>query len=111
MNYGTAENTINIFRETNPSALSKGLVISLNSFAGRIEVSNSVFNKNMVFFPSAAFSNAPKFNQTVFDPIVNTFIKWGGENALDKRYLRMSVESSELNHTIQFWNYLKYYDD
>ena len=70
---------MNIYESKNPNTLSKGLVISLNSFEGRIEVSNSVFNKNLVFYPSAAFSNAPKFNQTVFNPDLSKFLNQGEE--------------------------------
>ena len=28
---------------------------------------DSIFNKNMVFIPSTAFSNAPKFNETIVE--------------------------------------------
>jgi hypothetical protein len=77
LNYGAAEHSINIFEKLNPSTLSKGLVISLNSFEGRIDISNSTFNKNLVFYPSAAFSNAPRFNSTVFNPDIHDFMVKG----------------------------------
>lgn len=67
MNYGIAERTLNVIREDmNPQTISKGLVISLNSYEGTIEVFNSLFSKNLVFFPSAGYSNAPRFDKKVY---------------------------------------------
>ena len=67
LNYGIAERSLSIIKE--PQTISKGLVISLNSYEGKIEVFNNLFNKNLVFFPSAAFSNAPRFEDKVFNPL------------------------------------------
>jgi len=109
LNYGTAEHYINaIHKKDNPSTLSKGLVLSLNSYEGTIEVFNCVFNKNLVFFPSAAFSNAPKFESKKFDPKLFSFFSNEGLNNENQKHFKMSVYNKPLNHSINFFNYLNY---
>ena len=76
-------------------------MISLNSYEGKIEVFNSLFNKNLVFFPSAAFSNAPRFEDKVFNPLLTPWFRQGKGSELENQYrFEMSSYNTKLNHTI-----------
>jgi hypothetical protein len=75
LNYGKVDHCLpSLQKQLNPLSISKGLVLSLNSFFGPVEVFNSTFNKNIVFFPSAAYANSPKFNNTVIDFALSDFV-------------------------------------
>ena len=82
---------------------SRGLVITLNNFDGPIEVLNCSFNNNMVFFPSAAFSNVPKFNSTVLGDAfgLSHFLNEEYGKIPRDAYIEMSREDKALlNHTV-----------
>ena len=102
MNYGKVEHCLpSTDKKLNPLAISKGLVLSINDFKGPIEVFNSTFNKNMVFFPSAAYSNSPKFNNTVVDYDIKYFGSPSMNNLPPAAYLEMSKhDSKNLNHSV-----------
>ena len=108
LNYGKVEHCLpSLEKELNPLSISKGLVLSINDFMGPIEVLNSTFNKNMVFFPSAAYSNSPKFNNTVLDYDIKYFGSPSMNNLPPYAYLEMLThDGKNLNHSVQFWNYM-----
>jgi hypothetical protein len=101
LNYGKVEHALpTLNKELNPLSISKGLVLSINDFNGPVEVFNSTFNKNIVFFPSASYSNSPKFNNTVIDYGLSTFGSPPMNNLPENAYLQMSVHDKYLNHSI-----------
>ena len=53
----------------------------------------------MVFYPSAAFSNAPKFDHKVYDKYLSFFYNNGDDNE-NQPHFQTSKHSKELNHTI-----------
>lgn len=63
LNYGYVTHALASLNQTrNEYATSRGLVLSINGFAGDVEVHKSHFAKNLVFIPSAIYANAQKFN-------------------------------------------------
>ena len=44
-------------KKINPFGESKGIVCTLIDFGGKVEFHNNTINKNMVFIPSAIFTN------------------------------------------------------
>ena len=42
----------------------KGFILSVHQFEGRIKVLNNKIDNNMVFIPSAIFTNFPKVNES-----------------------------------------------
>ena len=60
----------------------------------------------MVFFPTAAFSNSPKFNHTVLDFKLSKFKTKKLDLRPEGAYLEMSIYEKVLNHSIQYWNYV-----
>ena len=91
--------------------MNKGIVITVKDFNGRVEVIGNKIDKNMVFIPSAIFSNSNKFNQTAFNPSISDFTykknttlsKTFGDNAfLDL----VKYEPNILKHNIHFLNYI-----
>ena len=90
--------------------MSRGIIFTINNFNGPIEIFNSTFNKNMVFFPSAAFSNSPKYNTSVLDFDLTYFLNKEFKGAYKDAYIEMQdiEQKNWLNHTVQFWNYLNY---
>ena len=68
----------------------------------------------MVFFPSAAFSNAPKFNETVVKMEYYDFLSRPFKQYPEGSFLQMTINNQEskeiLNHTVMFFNYLNHED-
>ena len=91
--------------------MNKGIVLTVKDFNGRVEVIGSKIDKNMVFIPSAIFSNSNKFNQTAFNPSISDFMykknttlsKTFGDDA----FLELvKYEPNVLKHNIHFLNYI-----
>jgi len=94
LNYGQVSHCLeSLDKNINSFAFSRGLVLSLNNFQGPVEVINSTFNKNMVFFPSAAFSNAPKFNETVISMPYQEFLSGSFNQFQPGAFLEMKKET------------------
>jgi hypothetical protein len=65
----------------------------------------------MVFFPAAAFTNAPKYNKTVVDFTYRSFLSEKHKNYKAGAFLEMTVmDKKTLNHTVQFWNYFDHHN-
>ena len=66
----------------------------------------------MVFFPSAAFSNAPKFNETVIKMSYKDFLNKPFAQFDYGSFLEMKTKTQKsnemLNHTIMFFNYFNH---
>ena len=57
------------------SGNSKGIVLSVHSFGGPIEVISSTIRHNMVFIPSAIFTNIEKPSADAFNLELNDFVR------------------------------------
>ena len=54
---------------------SKGIVMSVYQFEGNVTISDSTVAYNMVNIPTGIYTNYPKFNQKIYDPHADIFIK------------------------------------
>lgn len=98
LNYGKAVHALSSLKPSeNKFSQSKGIVCSINNFEGRIEFINNTFTKNMVFIPSAIFSNSQKYNKTVVDPKLLQF-RTAANSRLGYEahaYLKLKVNDTE----------------
>lgn len=110
LNYGKAEHAqASLKRSENLFSQSKGIVCSITDFEGRVEFINNTISKNMVFIPSAIFSNSQKFNASLIDPAF-TFFASDADQALGRKkgaYREFGKnETQTLHHFVHVLNYL-----
>ena len=88
------------------SGNSKGIVLSVHSFGGPIEVISSTIRHNMVFIPSAIFTNLEKPSADAFNLELNDFVR---EDEYDETLLFQinPEEVSYLNRPSEY--FLNYY--
>ena len=89
--------------------------MSIHDFNGQIELLDNTISQNMVFMPSAIYSNYPKYNQTDFNISITDFIlnnenqaPIGDEPVSSDADLFFKVKSphfSVVKHDIHFLNY------
>jgi len=75
LNYGQVLYTLgSLNRKLNLNSNSRGIICSINDFEGDIEFKGNNISKNMVFIPSAIFTNNQKYNKSVTNFELNDFL-------------------------------------
>ena len=76
MNYGKVLDGLNeINFEKDIILYSKGIMLSIHDFHGNIELHKNLINNNMIYIPSATYTNHPKFDREEFIESAN-FDHW-----------------------------------
>lgn len=90
-------------RDENRWSTSKGIVVSITDFGGPVEFINNTISKNMVFIPSAIFSNNQKFNKSLVAPSLASF-----RSEKDKKlgYARDAYLEFKRNQTRLLYHYV-----
>lgn len=82
-------------------ASSRGIVMGVHGFSGPIQMSNNTVLQNMVYAPSALFTNYQKFNKNAQELYLSNFeLSFRGTTQLEFR-----IFSEILKHDINLFNY------